>query len=122
MDIMKKVKKVISWVLQVLMGLEFLIAGQAKFTMMEVWEKKFNSWGYPDNFYFLIGALEVTAGVLFFIPKLSGYSAFSMIVVILGAIATHIVHNESFTAPIIIMALLIVLFMLRKPKLLIFWS
>jgi len=111
----EKVKNVFSWILQILLGLEFIIAGQAKFTTA-TWESMFEKWGYPDNFYLVIGALEVICGVLLFIPKLAGYSAVVLSIVMISAGVTHIMHDQSPVVEIIILALLIILFLLRFPK------
>ena len=64
-----KVRNIVAWVIQVLMGLEFIIAGQAKFTRTDWWSRKFDEWGYPDNFYFVIGGVEILGAILIFFPS-----------------------------------------------------
>ncbi len=112
----KKVKNVFGWVLQVLMGLEFLVAGQSKFTSMSVWENSFKDWGYPENFFMIIGAVEVICAVLLFFPKLAGYAAAVLSIVMVSAGITRITHNESPVVDIVLLVLLITLFLLRIPE------
>lgn len=111
-----KIKKIFSWILQVLLGLEFLIAGQSKFTSMSSWESRFDDWGYPDNFFMIIGIVEVVCAVLLFFPKLAGYAALVLSIVMISASATHIIHNESPIVDMVILLLLLTLFYLRIPE------
>ncbi|MEO9482134.1 MAG: DoxX family protein [Ekhidna sp.] len=111
-----KFKRIVTWILQVLMGLEFLIAGQAKFTATEVWAKQFSNWGFPDHFYLLIGALEVVGGILIFIPKFAAKAALGLGAIMLGATITHAVHGEwdRIIFTLIIAGILGGVYMLRK--------
>ena len=76
------------------MGLQFLIAGQAKFTAASMWSKQFANWGFPDHFYLIIGGLEVIGAVFIFIPKYAAKAALGLGVIMLGATGTHMVHAE----------------------------
>ncbi|MEP5612450.1 MAG: DoxX family protein [Cyclobacteriaceae bacterium] len=89
-----KVRKILTWVLQVLVALEFLLAGQAKFTQPGVWAKSFADWGFPDNFYFVIGGLEVLGAILVFIPKFASKAALGLGIIMIGATLTHVIHAE----------------------------
>lgn len=111
-----KVKNIGAWVLQVLLGLEFLLAGQAKFTASELWASNFEKWGYPDNLSYVIGALEVLGGVLLFIPKLASHAASMLAVIMLIAGITHFANGENGITPFIIMLLLALLWYLRKER------
>ncbi len=90
----RKVKNVFTWVLQVLLGLEFILAGQAKFTRMDTWAGMFQEWGYPDHVYLLIGGLELVGAVLVFIPKTASKAALGLAVIMIGALLTHALHAE----------------------------
>lgn len=94
MNMKTKFKRIITWILQVLMGLEFLLAGQAKFTSTEAWSKMFDRYGYPDYFYLFIGALELIGAILIFFPKFASKAALGLGVIMLGATATHAIHSE----------------------------
>lgn len=113
-----KFKVILTWFLQILMGLEFLIAGQAKFTQPGVWSKQFANWGYPDNFYLVIGALEVIGGILIFFPKFAAKAAIGMGVIMIGATITHAVHGQwkSIIVTMIITGILAGVYALRKER------
>ncbi|MEP1096511.1 MAG: DoxX family protein [Cyclobacteriaceae bacterium] len=89
-----KARNIFTWVLQVLLGLEFLLAGQAKFTQQDVWAKSFANWGFLDSFYLVIGGLEVLGAILVFIPKFASKAAFGLGIIMVGAAITHAVHGE----------------------------
>ncbi len=111
-----KVKRIVSWVLQILLGLEFILAGQAKFTNPEAWQKQFDRWSYPDNSMYIVGGLELILAVLLFFPKHAFKAAIGLAVIMLGASVTHIIHGENrTTVTLILMLLLIILSLLRKP-------
>ena len=111
----RKIKNVLTWILQVLLSLEFIVAGLGKF-VSPTWPRQFTEWGYPDNFYLLIGGIEIIGGILMFIPKIAAKSALAMIVIMIGATFTHILNDElkSITVTLIISGLLGLLYYLRK--------
>ena len=113
---MKKSKKIFKWILTVLLGLEFILAGQAKFTSSGVWMKQFDRWGYPDHFYLVIGVLEVAVGIIIFFPKHANKAILGGIVIMVGAALTHVFNSEASRSipPIIISGLLLVVFYLNK--------
>lgn len=111
-----KIKNIGAWILQVLLGLEFLIAGQAKFTSSDIWNSSFEKWGYPDGFAQLIGVLELLGAVLLFIPKLASHAAMFLAIIMLSAGITHFANGENGIGPLIIMGFLIWLWYLRKEK------
>ena len=90
-----KIKVYASWSLQIILGLLFLAAGVGKFLAEEIWIEKFKNWGYPKQFYLLIGIIEVLAAILLLIPKASKYAAIILVVVMFGAMMTHIFHQEA---------------------------
>ena len=52
---------------------------------MSSWENRFENWGYPANFFMVIGAVEVICAVLIFFPKLAGYAAAVLSIVMISA-------------------------------------
>ncbi len=111
-----KARNIVTWVLQVLMGLEFILAGQAKFTRSDVWAREFNQWGFPDNFYLVIGALELIGAILIFIPKFASKAALGLGVIMIGAAITHAIHGETsrIIVTLILAGLCGLVFYLRK--------
>ena len=55
---MKYLKTGGKWLLQVLLAVVMVGPGSQKFTS-PTWERMFRTWGYPDGFYLVIGAVEV---------------------------------------------------------------
>jgi len=81
------------WLCQVVLAAMFIGAGARKFGS-PMWARMFARWGYPDHFYLVIGAIEVAAAVGLLVPRLAGYSALTLLVVMAGAGMTHLVHGE----------------------------
>lgn len=111
----KKVKIVAIWILQIILGLLFIAAGAGKLVASHVWIEKFNNWGYPENFYLLIGAAEGFGALLLFIPKIARHAAFLLAIIMIGAIITHIFHQEfaEIFRPAIFLVLLSTLIFLK---------
>lgn len=113
-----KIKIIGTWFLQVIMGLEFILAGQAKFTRPESWARSFDKWGYPDHLYLVIGGLELVGAVLIFFPKLASKAAIGLGVIMIGASLTHAVHQEwsRVLVTVILTVLLALVYYLRKDR------
>lgn len=105
---MSKVKIVALWGLQVLLALLFLAAGIPKLAGNPNWIARFARYGYPDNFYRLVGVVEVLGALALLIPRTAAYSAAVLIVVMIGATITHALHSEAFRVPItLVLAILL---------------
>jgi uncharacterized membrane protein YphA (DoxX/SURF4 family) len=91
---MSKVKHVALWVLQILLAVMFLGVGIGKVLHGAQWIEKFRLWGYPENFYLVIAATEVFGAIGLLGPRLSGYAAGTLAVVMIGAFVTHLLHSE----------------------------
>ncbi len=89
---MKKegVKRVIAWVLAVLTGLSFLVAGWPKIMPGENMIRRFENWGYSAEFAVVTGVLEIAGGLLILLPKTAVYGAALVMVLMLGAVYTHL--------------------------------
>ena len=78
----------------------------------------FENYGYPDNFYLLVGAIELLGAISLLIPKVAGYGASALIVIMIGASLTHLVNDEVpqvlFTGTLMI--LLAVVGWVRRPE------
>lgn len=106
-------KNVIGWTLQGVLALQYLLSGKDKFTGAEAWERRFDGWGYPDGFFYLIGALELIAAVLIVVPRAAVYGAGLIIVLMTGATITHLRagdgHFYGALIPLILAAVVLVL-------------
>ena len=87
---MTRLKTVGIWLLQILTAFLMVAAGSQKFTSAPVWERMFRTWGYPDHFYLVIGAVEVVAGIGLLVPKIASVSALTLVVVMFSAAITQI--------------------------------
>jgi len=104
---MQKLGRVALWVCQAALALMFLAAGGAKFGS-PTWPRMFERWGYPDHFYLVVGAVEVVAGLALLVPRLASPSSLVLIVIMIGAGATHVMHGEQHRLPqILVMSLLL---------------
>ena len=99
---------VLLWVVTVLEALLMAVAGSAKFTRPDTWSGMFVDWGYPLAFTWVIGAVELGFAVLLLVPRLAAWAGIVLIVVMLGALATVIVHDSPLgvTGPIVHMVAL----------------
>ena len=110
---MQKAKTIALWVLQVLLCLLFTLIGYEKF-VNPIWARRFQAWGYPDHFYQLIGALEVLGALSLLVPRLAGYGAAGLMVIMVGAGATHLVHGEKqWVSPAVFLVLLSIIAVVR---------
>ena len=102
-----------TWLLQLLLAVVMVGPGSQKFTS-PAWERMFRTWGYPDGFYLVIGAVEVIGGIALLIPKLASVSAMVLAVVMAGAAATQIFRGgRNGVGEIVFMALLLAIAALR---------
>jgi uncharacterized membrane protein YphA (DoxX/SURF4 family) len=107
-------KRLISWILQVLLALLFAVQGVVKLMGSPGWVARFNRWGYPHYFYLVVGAAELAGAVLLFIPKLAKFGVLLLAVVMIGATGTHLLHHEpQVVTTLVLLALLGTLFYLR---------
>ncbi len=90
---MPRLKKVIPIVLLSLPGVYFVLVGFSKFAG-PAWVDMFRGWGYPDGFVYIIGASEILLGVGTIITKFRAISAAGLAVIMIGASATHLIHES----------------------------
>lgn len=103
-----KVAKIVgTWLPAILLILVFVPQGLAKFSDTSGWAAAFRQWGYPDWFRMLIGALELSAALLLLLGRTAAFGALIIIVVMLGAWATHLIfdggrHMTSEVVPLVL--------------------
>jgi uncharacterized membrane protein YphA (DoxX/SURF4 family) len=89
---MARVTTVLLWVVQIFLAIVMVGPGLQKFTS-PTWERMFRTWGYPDHFYLVIGAIEVVAGVCLLVPRLAAYGAAVLVPVMIGAGFTQLLRG-----------------------------
>ena len=113
---MSKARTITMWVLTAIVGLMMIVAGAGKFGPDSFWISRFAGWGYAPWFVVVVGVAEVLGGIGLFIPKVSLLSAIGLVLVMLGAGATHLLNNEfgNSLAPLIYVALLAPIIFFRR--------
>jgi uncharacterized membrane protein YphA (DoxX/SURF4 family) len=84
----------ILWFVVRLPGFTIALAGLGKVSWASAhWTRLFASWGYPSWFSMVVGAIEVTGGVLVFTPGKTRYGALLLAATMLGAFLTLFTHR-----------------------------
>ena len=101
------------WLPAILLILVFARQGWAKFSDASGWAVAFRHWGYPDWFRVTIGVLELSAVLLLALGRTAAYGAIIIIVVMLGAWATHLIfdggrHMTSEVVPIVLASIVLI--------------
>jgi putative oxidoreductase len=104
-------KRVISTVLGVVLGIFFIAAGGAKLMGSESQVEHFAQWGYPIWFLYLTGIIEVVGGLCLFIPKTQWYGMVVLSITMVGAALTHLMAGEmgAVPVPLVLFGLLLLL-------------
>jgi putative oxidoreductase len=113
---MARMKLIGLWLITCLMALVMVGPGLQKFTS-PVWQRMFRSWGFPEHFYLVIGAIEVIAGLGLLIPRTAAPSAAVLSIVMIGAAITQLtVGGRNGVGEIVLAALLgLVAYARREP-------
>ena len=84
------------WTLAVIIGLFFVLAGFSKLAGASGndWAVRLSHWGYPAVSRYAIGGIEILAGLGLLVPPLKRLAAASLMVVMAGALLTHLLHGE----------------------------
>lgn len=84
------------WTLAVIIGLFFVLAGFSKVAgpLGTDWAVRLSHWGYPAASRYAIGGIEILAGLGLLLPALKRLAAVTLMVVMAGALLTHLLHSE----------------------------
>jgi uncharacterized membrane protein YphA (DoxX/SURF4 family) len=82
--------EIVLWLLALFLASVFIRQGWAKFDDTSGWARAFRTWHFPVWFRILIGVLEVGAGLLVLWRRTAFVGAITIMVVMLGAMATHV--------------------------------
>lgn len=88
------------WVLSAVTAALFLLSAMPKFFMPD-WLGRFEAWGYPEWFMYVIAILEAAGAVGLLIPRIAPYAAGGLMVLMLGAMYTHLTHAEGIVGNLI---------------------
>lgn len=78
----------------IVLSLIFFISGGAKLAGLAFEIAAFEKWGYPLWFMYFTGAIEVAGGVGLLLPRLSALAGACLALMMIGAVATHVIHSE----------------------------
>jgi putative oxidoreductase len=92
------------WGLQILLALQFAMAGLAKVFGDQAMVEMFDTIGIGQWFRYLVGALEVAGAVGVLIPRLSGLAALGLVCLMVGATLTNLfVLGASPLLPVVLL-------------------
>lgn len=94
------------WGLSGLLALLFVFAGGSKLFGAAEAVAGFEKMGFPTVFRWFIGLVELVGGVLLLVPKAAVESASFLIIIMIGAIITCVVHGETVIPAIVTMLML----------------
>lgn len=114
-----KGKTIALWVLSGLLAALFLMAGGSKLAGVERHVQGFEHWGYPQWFRLVIGAVEVISAVVLLIPRMAFFGAGALMVVMAGAVYTHLFRASGeglmAIAPLVLLGLAGLVAYARRP-------
>ena len=101
-------------VASIILALLFLLNGGLKVAGMMV--DQFAMWGYPAWFQYLIGVVELLAGVAFFRQSTRFLAAIAVIPIMAGAIFTLVRAGTAAQSVVPAVALLLALFVAKQSR------
>ena len=81
---------VVLWVFALFLAWVFIRQGTSKFSNTSGWARAFHVWHFPVWFRLMIGVIETAAALLLLTRRTALLGALLIILVMLGAMATHI--------------------------------
>lgn len=82
------------WAISGLVGLGFLASGAAKVIIdPDAAAANFEAMGLPAGMAMFIGICEIAGGIGVLIPRLAGLAGAGLVIIMLGAVYTHLVHT-----------------------------
>jgi len=112
-----KVRIIIGWVLSGALGLLFIYAAYGKLVQTPESLKIADGMGLNPQSYMILGIVELSAMILFLIPRTGILGTLLLTAYIGGAIATHLEHGQPIMAACGFMAILWIAAVMRFPEL-----
>jgi len=76
------------------LALLFLAAGAAKVAHLSMMVENYARWGYPDVMLYIVGGAELLGALMLLLPRAASYGSGLLGLVMVGAVATHLMANE----------------------------
>lgn len=117
--LIKAARVIGTWLPAILLVLIFVPQGLAKFDDSSGWARAFRFWGYTDWFRITIGALELLAALLLIAGRTAVLGAMTIMVIMLGGMATHLIFEggRHITSEIVPLTLATIVFIIRRKQL-----
>lgn len=113
----KKTTKITGWVLTGLLGLLFAMSAFMKLTQDAGAVAQAAGVGLDPATYRMIGLVEITALVLFIIPRTGVFGGLLLAAYMGGAIATHLQHQQPVAMAVAVQVVLWIALVVRFPEL-----
>lgn len=111
-----KAKAIGLWALQLLLAVNFIVAGAGKLAGMEQMVLLFDEIGVGHWFRYLTGVLEIGGALLLLIPNAAWIGAVGLALVMAGAVVTELfIVSGSATVPLVLLILVSVVSYARRP-------
>jgi putative oxidoreductase len=104
------------WILQIVVGLDFLVGGTAKLFGMQRMVDLFDHIGAGDWLRYLVAAVEIAGGIGVLIPALSGLAAMGLAALMVAATYTNVVLINEGWAPVAWLILVAIIAWGRWPQ------
>jgi uncharacterized membrane protein YphA (DoxX/SURF4 family) len=106
---MTKGRSIVVWIVSVLLAAVYFFVGGMKLAGGQMMIDEFVRYGYAGWFMYVVGAAELTGALLLLIPRTALYGAIVLSVVMIGAMYTHLTHQEAPNAlgPLVLFILLL---------------
>ena len=117
--LLKAAKIVGMWIPVILLALIFVPQGWSKFDDTSGWARAFRHWGYPNWFRIIIGVIELTGVGLMLAGRTAALGAAFIVVVMLGAMATHVIFDggRNITSEVVPLVLASIVLVVRRSQL-----
>jgi len=91
---------IVAIVLEVLLGLMFIMAGVTKIVGQKMHVDNFAKWGLPQWFRVVTGLIELVAGAAMIVgiwqPSWAAWAGVVLVVTMIGAVLTHVRIKDTF--------------------------
>ncbi len=113
----EKTKKIIYWLLTAMVSFVFLGSAFGKLSGNADALKMASDFGIDAKTYMIIGIVELSCLILFVIPRTGVIGTILLASYMGGAIATHLEHNVSIIAPVMVQTFMLIVAFYRFPVL-----
>ncbi|WP_152361070.1 DoxX family protein [Microlunatus speluncae] len=112
-----RARTIVTWVLQVVLAAEFVLAGVPKLTGDPIMVAMFDALGAGQWLRYVVGALEVAGAVGLLIPPLAGLAAIGLTALMLGAVVSSVTAlGASPVVPLAVAVVAAVVIVLRRDR------